>query len=79
MDFETWVDKNGTNWKVTEMSIRLIKKEAIEVDKKLRKLLNQPVKNISHYDYGLMTINFYFHWLNRFDTELKRRKQNGKL
>lgn len=77
MDFETWIDKNGTNWKVTEMPTRLIKKQAIEVDQKLRKLLNQPVKNISDYNYGLATMNFYFDWLKRFDTELKRRKQNG--
>ena len=75
MDFETWTDKNGTNWKVTEMPTRLIKKQAIEVDQKLRKLLNQPVKNISDYHYGLTTINFYYDWLKRFDTELERRKK----
>ena len=46
MDFETWTDKNGTQWKVTEMPTRLIKKQAKEVDQKLRKLLNQPVKKI---------------------------------
>ena len=76
MDFETWIDKNGTQWKVAEMTTRQIKKQAIEVDQELRKLLNQPVKNISDYHYGLTTMNFYYDWLKRFETELERRK-NG--
>lgn len=75
MDFEIWTDKNGTKWKVAEMPTRLIKKQAIEVDQKLRKLLSQPVKNVSDYDYGLATMNFYFDWLKRFETELERRKR----
>ena len=74
MNFEYWTDENGIKWKVTKMPTRLIKKQAIELDEELRELLNQPVKTISDYLYGITTINFYYDWLKRFDTELERRK-----
>lgn len=71
MDFETWTDKNGTQWKVAEMTTRQIKKAIKEIYDRLFVLGRKSGK--CRTDIALYWIN----WGGRFEMELKRRKQNG--
>lgn len=65
MGFEIWTDKNGTQWKVAEMTTRQIKKTIKEIYERLVSL-----------DRGLGK-TLLVNWGRRFEMELKRRKQNG--
>lgn len=64
MDFETWTDKNGTQWKVSEMTTRQIKKTIKEIYDRLVSLGRGLGKT------------FLVNWGRRFEMELERRKRN---
>ena len=72
MDFETWTDKNGTQWKVAEMTTRQIKKTIKEIYERLIVLGRKWGKGRA--DMVLYWVN----WGGRFEMELKRRKRNVK-
>ena len=69
MDFETWTDKNGTKWKVAEMTTRQIKKTLKELYERLYALGRGSGKTPS--DMALYWVN----WGGRFEMELERREK----
>lgn len=77
MDFETWTDKNGTNWKVSEMTTRQIKKALTELKELLEKIMYSKIKKTDDIGMNMKVINYLVEWGGRFEMELERRKQNG--
>lgn len=76
MDFETWIDKNGTNWKVTEMTTRQINKTLLWINETLANKMFNKVKPPDNVEMNVNMINYLIEWGGRFEMELERRKNN---
>lgn len=77
MDFEIWTDKNGTQWKIAEMTTRQIKKTLTYINETLADKMYSKIKKTDNIEMNVGMINYLIEWGGRFEMELERRKQNG--
>ena len=76
MDFEIWTDKNGTQWKVTEMPTRKIKKEIAELKLRFDTVGNRKIQKTDNQNVYMSIMAFCFEWINAFNLELERREKH---
>lgn len=74
MDFETWTDKKGIKWKVTEMPTRKIKKEIAELKLRFDTVGNRKIQKTDNQNMYMSIMAFCFEWINAFNLELDRRE-----
>lgn len=77
MDFETWTDKNGTQWKVAEMTTRQIKRNLKENLAEFDRIGNKRVLKNDNKPANLALMAYHFESARILQAELKRRIENA--
>ena len=79
MDFETWIDKNGTQWKLADMTTRQIKRNLKENLAEFDRIGNKRVLKNDNKQANLALMAYHFESARILQAELKRRIENEKL